>query len=281
MPVHKRVSLVLTLMLILATLFSTPIQAAGEGTYVVKKGDTLYSIARANGISLDELMLRNNISDPTKLQVGVTLQITAPTNNMRQYTVQKNDTLWSIAQAHNVTVQDILTANNMRSETILQIGSVLHIPENKVHPPSTIPSTQPTSLAASVIPLVPETNLNTIELAWPVMGRLTSSFGTRWGSVHEGVDLGVPIGTPVRAAAEGVVSFAAVRGAYGWLVVIEHADGWETYYAHNSQLLVKVGDSVQQGQVIAKSGSSGRTTGPHLHFEVRRNGVPIDPMRYL
>lgn len=281
MPVHKRVSLVLTLMLILATLFATPIQAAGEGTCVVKKGDTLYSIARANGISLDELMLWNNISDPTKLQVGVTLQITAPTNNIRQYTVQKNDTLWSIAQAHNVTVQDILTANNMRSETILQIGSVLHIPENEVHPPSTIPSTQPTSLAASVIPLVPETNLNTIELAWPVMGRLTSSFGTRWGSVHEGVDLGVPIGTPVRAAAEGVVSFAAVRGAYGWLVVIEHADGWETYYAHNSQLLVKVGDSVQQGQVIAKSGSSGRTTGPHLHFEVRRNGVPIDPMRYL
>ena len=127
MLVHRRVSFAFTLMLMLITLFTVPIQAAGEGTYVVKKGDTLYSIARINGISLDELMLWNNISDPTKLQVGVTLQITTPTkptNNMRQYTVQKNDTLWSIAQAHNVTVQDILIANNMRSETILQIGSV-------------------------------------------------------------------------------------------------------------------------------------------------------------
>lgn len=118
-------------------------------------------------------------------------------------------------------------------------------------------------------------------LDWPVSGTVTSGFGVRWGRMHEGVDVAVAEGTPVRAAAAGTVIYAAWMSGYGNLVVVDHGDGLSTAYAHNSSLAVSVGQPVAAGEVVSYSGNTGNSTGPHVHFEVRVNGAAVDPLGYL
>jgi murein DD-endopeptidase MepM/ murein hydrolase activator NlpD len=118
-------------------------------------------------------------------------------------------------------------------------------------------------------------------LIWPVNGVLTSGFGPRWGRMHEGIDIGAPSGTPIRAAAAGRIIYASYNsGGYGNLTIIDHGNGLSTAYAHQSAIYVS-GGSVSQGTVIGAVGSTGSSTGPHLHFEVRVNGSPVDPLGYL
>jgi murein DD-endopeptidase MepM/ murein hydrolase activator NlpD len=118
-------------------------------------------------------------------------------------------------------------------------------------------------------------------LGWPVSGPVTSTFGMRWGRMHEGVDIAVPEGTPVRAAAAGTVIYAAWMGGYGNLVVVDHGNGLSTAYAHNSSLAASVGQKVAAGEIVSYSGNTGNSTGPHVHFEVRVNGAAVDPLGYL
>jgi murein DD-endopeptidase MepM/ murein hydrolase activator NlpD len=119
-------------------------------------------------------------------------------------------------------------------------------------------------------------------MLWPVDGALSSGFGRRDGRAHDGIDLAVVEDTPVRAACHGVVAYAGngLRG-YGNVVILQHAAALATVYAHNRALLVRVGDVVARGQVIARSGASGRVTAPHLHFEVRKGSIARDPLGYL
>lgn len=129
--------------------------------------------------------------------------------------------------------------------------------------------------------------LNCLPSSMPVSGPITSNFGGRkspYGTVsefHPGIDIAVSEGTPVRAAGKGVVSYAGWLSGYGNAVMINHGYGITSVYGHNSQVLVKVGQAVNRGDIIAKSGSTGRSTGPHVHFEVRLNGSPVDPMKYI
>jgi murein DD-endopeptidase MepM/ murein hydrolase activator NlpD len=118
-------------------------------------------------------------------------------------------------------------------------------------------------------------------LIWPVSGPITSGFGYRWGRLHAGVDIAVPVGTPIRAAASGRVAIAGWVGGYGNYTCIQHAGALSTCYGHQSSIGVSVGQSVSQGQVIGASGNTGHSTGPHVHFETRINGNPVDPMGYL
>lgn len=118
-------------------------------------------------------------------------------------------------------------------------------------------------------------------LIWPVNGVVVSGFGMRWGRMHEGIDIAASTGTPIRAAASGAVIWSGWRGGYGNCVVIDHGNGLATLYAHASALLVGVGQQVSQGQTVALVGSTGNSSGPHLHFEVRVNGVAVDPLLYL
>ena len=120
-----------------------------------------------------------------------------------------------------------------------------------------------------------------MSLAKPVSGVLTSRYGYRWGRTHTGIDIGSPMGTSVKAAAAGTVTFAGWKGSLGNLVVVSHGNGVQTYYGHCSKIVAKVGQSVSQGQVISKVGSTGRSTGPHLHFEVRVNGSSYNPLGYV
>jgi murein DD-endopeptidase MepM/ murein hydrolase activator NlpD len=118
-------------------------------------------------------------------------------------------------------------------------------------------------------------------LIWPVQGPITSPFGMRWGRMHEGVDIGVPYGTPIHAAAAGTVIYAGWMSGYGNLTVIDHGHGLATAYGHQSALAAGNGQTVSQGQVIGYVGCTGHCFGPHLHFEVRVNGAPVDPLGYL
>lgn len=119
-----------------------------------------------------------------------------------------------------------------------------------------------------------------IGLVWPVHGPVTSEFGPRWGGFHPGIDIGAGYGTPIQAARTGTVIFAGYYGGYGNFVVVDHGGGVVTAYAHQSRIAVGQGDPVRQGQVIGYVGSTGYSTGPHLHFEVRINGQAQDPRRF-
>lgn len=117
---------------------------------------------------------------------------------------------------------------------------------------------------------------------WPAQGELTSGYGWRWGRMHKGIDIAAAVGTPVVAAAPGTVTYAEWNdGGYGNLVEITHADGSATLYGHNDRLLVREGQEVEQGQQIAEMGSTGFSTGPHLHFEINNGNQSVDPIAYL
>ena len=121
-----------------------------------------------------------------------------------------------------------------------------------------------------------------LAFGWPTAGVLTSRFGRRWGKMHKGIDIAGPIGTPINSAANGVVVFAGWQGGYGNLVEIKHADGTTTRYGHNSRLTVSVGQTVVQGQQVSEMGSTGHSTGSHLHFEIRPNGGDaVNPIAHL
>lgn len=134
---------------------------------------------------------------------------------------------------------------------------------------------------AAVAPSVATGGVSAQGLVWPVNGTLTSTFGWRWGRMHEGIDIAAPGGTPIVAAATGTIIIAGWMGGYGNLVVIDHGGGLATAYGHQSSIAVGVGQVVAQGQVIGYMGSTGHSTGNHLHFEVRVNGAAVDPLGYL
>jgi murein DD-endopeptidase MepM/ murein hydrolase activator NlpD len=117
--------------------------------------------------------------------------------------------------------------------------------------------------------------------AWPADGSVSSRFGPRGNSNHDGIDISAPEGTPVRAAADGVVIYCDVLRGYGNVVIVDHKDGLSSVYAHNKLNLARVGARVRRGDVIASMGQTGKTTGPNLHFEIRRHNVARDPIRYL
>jgi LysM repeat protein len=188
------------------------------------------------------------------------------------HTVEEGQTLWRIANTYDVDLETLQWVNDVEDVTDLRVGRILFIPG--------------ATNVMKVVPVRPEDetppSLAKILVAWPLRGRQTSGFGPRNNRPHQGVDIAAPKGTPVKAAAGGkvVYSGAGMKG-YGKVVVVKHESDLSTVYAHNSALLVRMGDRVNKGQVIARVGSTGWATGPHLHFEVRRRGVPENPMDYL
>lgn len=203
------------------------------------------------------------------------------------YVVERGETLADIARRAGVPEEDLLEVNGFHSATEAHPGKLIFVlfgpgPRRDAGaPPDAAPAVQPPS--APPQPTQPAGKVTSARFRWPVDSpRVTSLFGSRWGRPHEGIDLQAAIGTPVYAADEGEVVYAGntVRG-YGNMIVLKHPDNLMTVYAHNSVLLVKVGDRVGSGQRIALSGQSGHATGPHVHFEVRRAQIPRDPLQFL
>jgi murein DD-endopeptidase MepM/ murein hydrolase activator NlpD len=207
--------------------------------------------------------------------------------------VRRGETLAQIADAYGTRAEVLQGVNGLGDPDHLLAGQELRIPTIAILDRPEAAQTHRASDRAldsgGQWPLEPPTpELAQGEFIWPVEGTLTSLFGTRdhmmgGGSAqfHAGIDIAVPAGTPVQAAQEGIVVFAGYHGAYGKAVKLDHANGYATLYAHNARLLVHVGQAIKAGQVICVSGSTGRSTGPHVHFEVHKDGWPVDPLSYL
>jgi murein DD-endopeptidase MepM/ murein hydrolase activator NlpD len=192
------------------------------------------------------------------------------TRSQGTYTVQRGDTLHHIAQRYGVSVAGLMSANGIRDARDLQVGQVLAIPGYTSYGAIDNYGTDYSSERPSRI------------FAWPVdHGEISSGFGIRNGTMHDGVDLAAPIGTPVHAAESGTVIYAGRLRGYGNVIIVRHDDHYVTVYGHNSSNLVREGDTVARGQVIASIGDSGRTTGANLHFEVRRDNTARNPLAYL
>ncbi|MEN9222682.1 MAG: LysM peptidoglycan-binding domain-containing protein [Thermostichus sp. BF3_bins_97] len=200
------------------------------------------------------------------------------------HTVGSGDTIERIAARYGVTQRSIIQANNLRNPHWLRIGQRLAIPAPGTQPsPAAAPQppAQPQSVPAAPPQAPPQARSS--GFVWPVSGQITSGFGYRRGRLHAGVDIPGPVGSPIVAVMEGTVIFAGNGGdGYGNRVDIRHPNGLVTRYAHGHQIYVSNGQYVQQGQTIMSRGSTGWSTGPHLHFEVRPGGgAPVDPRPYL
>ena len=200
------------------------------------------------------------------------------------HTVQKGQTLYRIAQAYDIDLEVLRRANFIRDASKIKVGMQLWIPgASRVRrvPTASSPTTSSPSRSAK------KKNSPTVKplkgvLVWPTTGTLTSSFGKRDGRQHEGIDIAAPKGTPIYSAAAGEVVFSGWGPTgYGKMVIIKHEYHLTTVYAHNSKILVKKGTHVKQRQKISLMGSTGRSSGPHLHFEVRNDTEPKNPIKYL
>jgi lipoprotein NlpD len=204
--------------------------------------------------------------------------------------VKAGDTLGSVAQKYGLSVQEIARYNAIRNPDKLEVGQMLRIPPGKpqqvaARPKSTAPALKrgaPATWGEGLTSLPEEKRDSGRTLfMWPIEGPITSKFGPRNGSFHDGVDIAAPLGTQVLVAAEGKVIFSDVLRGYGNVVIVRHTNGYLTVYAHNKTNLVAEGQTVRQGDPIAEVGQSGRATGPSLHFEVRKDNLARDPLRYL
>lgn len=253
--------------------------------YEVRQGDTLSSIANRYGVTIDDISEFNNIAPTGILSIGNKLKIpehfaselVASSGQIDQgasatatYVVQRGDTLIGIANRYNTSVESIAVANRVRGAYI-RVGQELQVPS-----------------AGDVLPATPISELATgSKISWPLKGMITSNFGFRSLVYagrnlrnHTGMDIDGHTGDLIYSAIDGTVTFSGWQGGYGNLVVVTNGN-METYYAHASELLVQVGETVAAGQKIARVGASGVATGSHLHFEVRVDGVAQNPALYL
>lgn len=236
--------------------------------HTVKEGETLSTIAEQYHIDVDTLQGANpNLNDD--IHPGDQL-IILPQKGLL-HTAGSGDTLWGIANTYQVEVAAILAANGKTGED-LSLGEALFIPGGKK------PKETERVLARAESPV---SRGSSSRFTWPTEGELTSGFAQRWGRHHDGIDLANDIGTPVRAARAGRVSYSGWSSGYGRVVMIEHDQGYTTVYGHLNESYVTEGQYVKGGQSIAAMGNTGNSTGPHLHFEVRKNGTPINPYNVL
>lgn len=233
--------------------------------HVVKRGESLSVIAARYGVSPEQLAVLNSVSDPDKILPGQELVVAASAATHR---VKPGESVSVIAKSYGVTVASIALVNRLKDPDRVRVGQVLTIPP------------MGGGVAQALAGTRSRTYRRTLD-RWPVRGTVTSEYGPRGGRMHEGIDIAVPRGTPIRAVAAGRVSYADWAGSYGILVKIDHGGGLETRYAHNSRLVAKPGDYVAAGEIVARSGSTGQSTGPHLHFELRVQGEAVDPRIWL
>jgi murein DD-endopeptidase MepM/ murein hydrolase activator NlpD len=257
--------------------------------YTVQEGDTISEIAENLGIRVEDIRKANPTISIDDISIGQELSLVVPRYviNIKQITYKTSEekipfdityedtsglykgeskVKTSGAEGRKLVKTEIVSINGILEETKVTGEKVLEKPKAEIALRGT--KVRPRTIATGVF-------------SNPSRGSLTSRFGERWSRQHIGIDIGVPRGTPNKAADGGVVIFAGRDGTYGKLIIISHENGYTTYYAHNNTIKVKKGQRVAKGQVIGTAGSTGRATGPHLHFEVRKNGVPVNPLKYI
>jgi lipoprotein NlpD len=193
-----------------------------------------------------------------------------------RHTVRAGESVAGIARRYGVPYEDVVRANRLRDPDRIAVGRQLVIPGATAEPP--------VRASGGIVPIgfAPTDAVGSAAFQWPVPGgAVTSRFGRRDSGHHDGIDVQAPIGTSVRAAQAGTVIYSGTLRGYGNLVIVDHGKGFATVYGHNQRNLVRVGERVRAGQPIATLGATGQASGPHLHFEVRKQNVARDPLLYL
>jgi murein DD-endopeptidase MepM/ murein hydrolase activator NlpD len=250
----------------LAAPASKPVAvAAAPAVHVVNPGDTLLSVARHNHVSLSELARANSLEPTAKLRLGMKLTVPGA----------KTAAVAPAAQPATVAAQPVAAV--APATKMAAAGG----------PPQSARLAQATATVEDAAVATPvkatEATGALPTFRWPVRGKVITSYGAKTnGKSNDGINLAVPEGTPVKAAEDGVVAYSGneLKG-YGNLVLVRHSNGYVTAYAHASELMVKRGDTIKRGQIIAKSGQSGEVGSPQLHFEIRKGSSPVDPLQFL
>ena len=274
--------------------------------YLIAKGDTLWSIANSQEVEVDTLIGSNTLKSSSRLRPGAFLRI--PNQDGIFYTLKKGETIEAVAKRYGVSMNKIRQVNTNINTASLKTGEEVFLPGAK--PEGLIERREKDVKVAEVkndrkavknsrsskIEKTPKNEKpqkgevavkNTGGFRWPIMGRINSPFGWRYHPItrrrdfHTGIDIKANRNDPIKAAGGGRVVYSGWMGGYGKVLVIEHHNGQSTLYAHCSTLLVGKGANVSSGQLVAKIGTTGRSTGPHLHFEVRNGNSPVNPIKYL
>ncbi|ASJ22283.1 metalloendopeptidase [Brachyspira hampsonii] len=246
----------------------------GDGTigmkydeYIIEEGDNLTTISRKIGANLDTLVSVNKISNANRLRPGQ--KIVIPNRNGLLYTIKKDESLEDIAERYDVSLNRVLSFNKISNPNDIKVGEDIFLPGAKYTLDERIDKFgQMFSLPTTIT-------------------RISSVFGYRVHPItgvrtkHMGVDIPGRLNTPVYAARKGKVIFAGYSGGYGNLVIVRHDKGYTTYYGHLNSITTRAGATVGVGVMIGRMGSTGRSTGSHLHFEVRRNGVALNPADFI
>lgn len=292
-----------------------PDHGGGQG-HIVRAGETLSSLSRAYGVSLRAVIAQNNLTPPYGLSIGQ--EIIIPQG--REHRVVKGDTVYSLSLRYELSIAELAARNGLQVPYTLFVGQRLVVPglaEQRAlaaspPPRSSLPFAQTPQitmpqgssqgvdpqnsepqvairprkrpLSRSIEPSVPQAPARaSSRFLRPVQGKVISGFGPKAGGIfNDGINIAVRSGTPVRAAENGVVVYAGSRlKGFGQMLLIKHADGWLTAYAHNSEILVAQGDIVRRGQPVARAGQSGNVDRPQLHFEVRQGEKSLNPLPLL
>lgn len=259
---------------------SAPVKRTEMITYTVESGDTISTIASKFGVSVNTVLWENELSAYSLIRPGNELRI-LPQSGI-SHTVKSGDTLGGISRSTGADIDEILEANNLTVDSKISIGQKLIIPGG----------TKIVRVAAAATPTRSYTGIEAIKdivkpepqqaasnkMAWPTVGnRITQYFSWR----HAGLDIANKTGTPLFAADAGTVEYAGWGNGYGNHIKIDHGGGKKTLYAHMSRFYVSKGDTVTKGESIGEMGSTGWSTGPHIHFEVIINGVKYNPLNYI
>jgi murein DD-endopeptidase MepM/ murein hydrolase activator NlpD len=261
---------------------------AKPSVHVVQQGDTVSAIAKKYGISVNTILWANDLTARSVLKLGQEITVLPVSGVIHE--VKRGETLGAIAKKYGSDVDKILAANLVKSPTAVQIGQRLVIPDGK---PVAAPVTarKPSAPAATPPRLgdvrdvfrppeeaPPSRTIDGVEIAWPTNQKRINQY-YKWK--HTGIDINGTLKDATYAADAGIVTFAGWNSSgYGNMILIDHGNGMVTRYAHHSKLFVKTGDQVTKGQTIGMVGSTGRSTGPHLHFEIYMNGKRVNPLEY-
>jgi murein DD-endopeptidase MepM/ murein hydrolase activator NlpD len=237
------------------------------GTYTVRRGDSLYAIARKNNVTVGDLERYNGVTNARSVKPGTVLKLPAGSNSAASVASRRSEPAAVAAPAQPSTSARPTLINGQKSGN------------RRV---ANLEDSNKASDASNVFPRAGSV-AGSSKLRWPVRGKVVSGFGPRRDGTHnDGVNIAVPMGTDVHAAESGVVAYAGdeLKG-YGNLILLRHDNGWVTAYAHGDQIMVKRGDRIKRGQVIAKAGRTGQVDRPQVHFELRQGQKPVDPTAFM
>jgi murein DD-endopeptidase MepM/ murein hydrolase activator NlpD len=255
-------------------------------SYRVRAGDTVYGVARRFAVPVRGVIDTNALRPPYGLQVGQVLRVPNP----RRHRVEAGDTVYSVARHYGIEPSQIVSHNRIAAPYAIAPGQSLVLPAAP-SPAAPLPAVAQISPARATSPSATP-NLTSIpapppragvKFLWPVQGNTIAGYGRKKNGLHnDGINIAAPRGASVRAADNGVVAYVGneLRG-FGNLILVKHAGGWVTAYAHNQDLLVQRGQVVTRGQPIARIGSSGNVATPQLHFEIRKGSRSVNPTQYL